>query len=366
MARALTVAPCRPQVRPARHDPRSAPRSARHLAATRLAALPRGLLLAALLFPALLLPDPCGATELEFLPGEAWALRLSVSREVQEEAYDRGGQHGPLKQYLIPGRENHEQVQGEISRTYSRTDIHLQYGLTDRWNLMLDVPYTRVRQSSSLTTAATDAALRDRVARLGPRDVSGLGNPRLTSLHRPVFSDWHAFAWGYALTLPAQAPLTPYDGVGTLDVRSPLVDPALVLHYTYFPQGVLRGRLDLAGSAIYGLEAQVDTPAGNRQTLDPGNAVDATLGWTQELGRILLAGEFEQYSRLANRLDKEFQGDPVRELLFRARLGYGNLIELETARIGFPYQVQLALERTILAFNRPLRSIVTVSLLTYF
>ena len=228
------------------------------------------------------------------------------------------------------------------------------------------MPYTLVRQSSSLTTSATDQALRKQVERLGPQEVSGLGNPRLTGLHRPVFSDWHAFAWGYALTLPAQAPRTPYEGVGTLDVRSPLVDPALLLHYTYFPQGVLRGRLDLAGSATYGVEAKVDTVANGRQTLRPGNALDATLGWTQELGRVLLGGELEQSTRQGNRLDEQRQDDPVRELLFRARIGYGNLIELEGAPLGFPYQVQLALARTIVAFNHPLRSNVTVSVLTYF
>ena len=309
-----------------------------------------------------------GLLEDEMVPEGKWFFRASVRQATQQKFFDRGKNEGTLKDALIPDPELRSQIEGDITRKIFRTDLLFTFGASDRWNLSLNLPYLDMTQESSLAVtsgASPEAAAELEQRQLQNRALSGVGDVRLPSQHRPVFSDRAGFIWGYGLVIPGGGQQTPFVDRTTFDLRSPLPAYFVFLHPTAYPGGS-RSRLDFRVLAEKGVRGNVDTPAGERKTLDPGSRTAVTVGYSGEIGPVALGAEAELRMARASTLARERLGDTVRALAGRFHLGIGNVAQLEEGPVAFPYQLLLEVEHIARGTNTPLGSFFSFTFQTYF
>ncbi|MCZ6728974.1 MAG: hypothetical protein O7C61_04640 [SAR324 cluster bacterium] len=326
--------------------------------------LPPFLRACALLFAGILLPVLAFASvDDEFVPEGTLFTRFSSRLETQDRAIDRGKRENALKEYVIPEASNRSQINGSIEREITRHDLRFTYGFSDNWNMSLNIPYLQMEQRSSLSTAS--ANLQATVARLQSDKISGIGQVDLVNMHRPVFSDWNGFIWGYGLSLPGSGQQTPYHDSTTFDLGPPVRRVFIFTHYTRYTS-LPRSRFDLRVLLRMGLKRSVETTSGTNQVLTPGNQVRLKLNWSQEIGAVFYGLELDRAVDRANRLDNESLSDKRNSQTLRLQLGFGNLLDLEQGPVDFPYQVQVQVETVERGFNHPFGSAVTLSLLMYF
>ncbi len=328
----------------------------------------RALLAAVLLAAVLLLGLPrAGHAVLrdEIVPEGVWLLRAAVSQRTEERAFSRLNVEAPLLEYVVPAAEDSAQITGEITRDVQRSALLATYGLSDGWNLSLTLPFVRVEQTSTLATESADPAVQAAVGRLASRDISGTGQLRLMSLHRPVFTDSLGIVLGLGYATPGDDLQGPWAGRSTLRLDDPTPRIVGVFHLTFYPL-IERSRFDVRLGLELGEDKTVALPAGDRASLNTGNRGQFAMGWHQEFGPFLTGLTFLHTTLSQSSLDGLTQGDSVTETALRLRVGYGNLDALEAGPIAFPYRVVLQFHQTVQGFNTPLREELTLSLTTYF
>jgi hypothetical protein len=305
------------------------------------------------------------AAQDEFVPEDALALEVALFQEHQVLAFDRAGNRNPLKKFLLPNRAVREATEGSISRT--ETDVHLRstFGLSDTWNVFVQLPYRMLKQESSLTTDSDDPNVQAEVDALQPQSLSGPGDLRVLSMHRPVFSDRNGFIWGYGFTHPVLDRSESRPGLLALALRSPSPTLRAFAHYTRYPR-MERGRFDVRAEAELGLPGEIEVREGETSQYRSGNGVTIELGWFQEVGAVGAGISLLEFVQAQSRLAGVGQSDPHKETVLRFRLGYGNLIDLEQGPIRQPFQVMLEMERSLRGFNVPYSDGFTLSLLLFF
>lgn len=305
------------------------------------------------------------AVEDDLVPQGVWGVRLTHGERTEEEAITRLNAEGPLLEYAVPDPGRHDAIEGTLQRDVERTELALTLGLTDTWNLRLRAPHVSVTQTSTLRPASADPAVQAEVERLESRTESGLGHLELTSLHRSVFTDRHAYVWGYGYGWPGADPVSPWRGRGTLQLDPPFERVHVVLHYTFFPY-IRRARLDLRANVGRVLETELEVPGGDKVGVDPGDDAELSLAWQQELGPVVAGLGFVMFQQGRSTLAGAEQEDSVQDYRGRLTLGFGNLRALERAPIAFPYVLLLTYDHTVQGFNTPLVREVRLSLQTWF
>lgn len=344
-------------LRPRAHAARPARRSP--LAARVLTlALVAGLLAA--------LPGPARAVppNPDLVPEGVWRTRVEVAREDQTRAFNDLNKDSPLLELLVPDGTTRADLSGEVSRQVSQVDAEATYGLSDTWNLVLELPYTRVEQHSTVTAGAT-AAAQAAAARLEEQTVSASGPLRLAGMHRPVFSDRNGFIVGYGLQWPLAAQQQPWAGHGTLlsDTLFPRISG--LLHYTRYPY-FARGRMDLDVRAGVGLERELELATGGSARVHPGHDLRVSLGWAQEFGPVEAGIAGVLFRQGMSRYGGIPRGDDISANSLHLSLGFGNLSALEKGPVDFPYLVRLAYDRTLHGRNTPIHHRVRLNLEFYF
>jgi hypothetical protein len=313
-----------------------------------------------------LLPGGAGAVpEDEIVPEGVWGVRLMFRSETQDSTIDRGGRNAKLINYVIPEDDIRAEVDGQIERSIRRHDVLLTYGISDSWNLSLNVPYLEMEQDSSLTSASADPEVQAAVARLQSESLSGLGELTLTSLHRPVFSDWNSLVMGYGLNYPAGGQEQPYVGSNTFALHTPVASVFGLVHYTRYP-AINRSRFDVRGWVALSLTDDVTTAQGDSRKLEQGNRVSIRAGWSQEIGSVSAGLEVEILDQRNNTLGGERLSDRLRAQFLRLHVGFGNLAELESGPMAFPYQFNIQFESLQRGTNVPDGDNVSLIFQTYF
>jgi hypothetical protein len=307
------------------------------------------------------------AAQDDIVPGGIFRFSASASQESQSKAVARDGVNHGLEVYALPDPADAAKVSGKLSREINETDLTLQLGLTDHWNVSVSVPYVQAIQRSTLrvNNPGADPALAATVASLNNRTVSGMGNLRFTSLHRPIFTDANGLIWGWGFTESPERNSGVYTGVSSLQARDPYGSVFGLIHWTHYPQQV-RGRFDMRVEYAVPLVDRVNLPSGQRVSILGAPNVLSSFGWEHEPGAWGYGFRIDQKSTLQSRLAGESQEDPVKEWLVHAQFAYGNLIDLETAPIRFPYQVSLTWDSTFFAYNAPIRDRWGLRFFTYF
>lgn len=306
---------------------------------------------------------PVRGTENEIVPEGSLLIALAYGVDSHERAISRRNRESPLLDYLVPDDSVREQIDGDIQRTTERLALRLHYGLSDSWNLTLEVPYLRITQESSLSPRS--AAATAEVERLSSRTISGLGELRATSLHRPQYDDQHGFVWGYGLLIPGEDPQSPYAGRGTLFLDSPFTRLLALVHYTYYPL-LGRARFDLQAELRIPLEEQLTDIDGASVGVKPGNRLGVAVGWEQELGPVATGVTLGHHGQSQSEVGGAKQGDKVQETWLRLKLGVGNLQALESGPLAFPFILYVQYETTVQGYNTPIRSDARLVLQTYF
>ncbi len=311
--------------------------------------------------------SPARASEDDLVPAGIVEVHTTLSHETQTKAIARDAITHGLEVYALPSPNSKDLVSGQLSRDIDEADLLLKVGITDHWNLSLLLPYVRAAQHSNLQSKfpGLDPVLDVTVARLQDQTVSGAGNLRLTSLHRPVFSDFHGFVWGYGYQGSLESNTGVYTGIGSLQTRDPYGGVYGFVHYTYYPR-LARSRLDLRGEYQYPFADKVNTPRGTQVTVRGGATSLFSLGWEHEPGAWGYGMALQSKTSQPTQLDGDLQEDTVKEYLFHGQLGFGNLIELEQQPIRFPYQALLTYDTTVYGYNTPLRERWSLVFLTYF
>jgi len=314
---------------------------------------------------AALAAPPLAAAEDEVVPEGAWMMRLGVSAHTETQAFSRLHKQAPLLDYLVPDETVRTTLNGGVQRDVKRAQVDATYGLSDTWNLVLGLPYEQVHQSSTLSTASASADAQAAVDRLQSRTVSGAGRLQVGSLHRPVFTDRSGFVWGYGVDWPLEAPASPWAGRGTLLVDSPFPRLYGLLHYTFYPF-IPRTHLDLRLELGTSVTRRLELYGGGHDSVNPGNDLMASMGWSQEFGRVATELTALVFRQGETRLNTVPQGDGVSSTSVRLMVGYGNLTELEQGPIAFPYQVQLRYQQVLAGYDLPLLKQLSLSLQFYF
>jgi len=340
-------------------------RIGRSLRAPPLLALPL-LALALLSVGTCLLPPAARAAEDEVVPGGVWLLRLEAAREHQREALGADSITHPLRYFVLPRPVQRAAVTGDIERDVSSAEAQATFGLSDRWNLALAVPYREIRQTSTLATASTDAGLTGRLAGLQSRTVSGLGDVRLTLLHRPLFTDTDAITLGYGVIFPGSDPQSPYIGRSTLETANPYLSFHGIFRYTRYLLSVERARFDLRFHVKVAQDATVRIPDGRKVLLDPPNAAGVALGWEREFETLAYGIFLTHESSTDSQLDNTGQGDISKETRLAAQIAWGNLAGLETGRMTFPFQAGLKADAAVHGAYIPWGTRYSAFFLTYF
>lgn len=330
-------------------------------AARAAAFIAAGMALAVLLAPGVARAIP----EDDVVPEGVLGIRLNLRQETQSRTIDRGSRHADLINYVIPNDTIRAEVDGTIERSIRTYDLLLTYGISDSWNLSLNLPYMELKQDSTLFTTSSDPEVQGALEGLETRRQSGLGDITVTSLHRPKFGDWNAVEWGWGVIRPTGEQEAPYVGAPTFDRRSAANSVFGFFHYTRFP-AISRSRFDLR---FWGAVARRDTvtvPGGERKTVDVGNRTSLRMGWAQELGPAAMGLEVDILDKRSNSVANERLQDPARAHVLRYYLGFGNMTRLESQPLAFPYQLNIQFEQVLRGTNVPDGDTVTVSLQTYF
>lgn len=305
------------------------------------------------------------ASQDDIVPEGAWKYEAAVFVEAQQSAYNRFGKLRSLKRLLIPKRADAKQTSGSIIRKVNRADFRFTYGVSDTWNLFLEVPYLQLEQDSSLKTSSTDPLIQAQVATLRSQSLTGLGDFRMFSMHRTVFSDRNGFVVGYGLIHPIRDRDDSRPGALALALRSPHPSLSSFIHYTRYP-ALRRSRFDIRLQFDFGLDGHIKALDGKKRKFEGGNDLDIQLGWHKEFGAFGTGFNLNHRRKTLNRLGGGSLGDPEEETLFRLRAGYGNLVRLEQGALNFPYQLILEFDRSLDGFNVPYSDGITLSLQTYF
>lgn len=314
---------------------------------------------------AVILPAKAAALfEDVIVPEGSWGARVMLDLETQDSTVDRASRTALLINYVIPDDDVRAQVEGGIERSRQQFDFLFTYGVSDQWNISLNIPFVEFEQDSSLSTNSTDPEVAALVDRLQSETLSGFGDLTLTSLHRPLFSDWNAFLWGYGLIKPLGGQENPYEGTQTFDIRSPASSLFLFLHYTRYP-GIRGARFDARGWAAKALKETVSVPGGEAP-LVLGNRVSLKFGWSQEMGPVTLGLEGEFFDQRTSTVGPARTGDQARAQFLRLHLGFGNLAGLETGPLAFPYRLDIQFESLERGSNVPQGNRVRVALQTFF
>jgi len=297
------------------------------------------------------------ATQDDLVPSGIFNYSVSTTHEEQYKAVARDSVTHDLTVYALPDPTYAGQVSGTLSREYTETDLRLQYGITDTWNLALTLPYVVAIQRSTLqvTNPNADPILFETVASLQNKTLSGMGNYRLESIHRPIFRDENAVTFGYGITGSTERNEGIYTGVSSFEIRDPYGTWLAFLHYTHYPN-LARSRFDMRVEYDLPQIDHVNLPTGERgASLLGGPTYAAYMEWEHEPGAWGYALRLQGKATQDSRIDGVSQDDPITELLFHAQISFGNLIALEQAPISFPYQVSLTWDTTLAAYNAPIR-----------
>ena len=329
--------------------------------------LRKGGRLAALLVAGLLaLPWPAGAVGEEIAPDGGFLTRVSLRLENQDSAFDQSGESGPMKNFLIKDPLIRDEISGDITREVTRYDLRFTYGLSDTWNLSLNLPFVEVRQNSTLTAnAGASTGARETADLLQSATIQGLGDVELTSLHRPLFSDWNAFTWGYGITYPGSSQKSPYVGTTSLELGRPAPAIHMFIQYTRYP-AVEHARFDFSGRVVSQLGGAVTVPGGAERRLQRLNEGAVRMDWTHEIGYIFYGLGIEFLNQSEHTLSGQRLADQIRAQFLRLSIGMGNLAELEQGPIAFPYQLRLEFQDVQRGANIPNGSHITLSLQMFF
>lgn len=304
------------------------------------------------------------AVDDEFVPEGTLFTGFTLRTVTQDRAISRLSKSQTFKDYAIPEASIRGQISGDIEREITRYDFRFTLGLSDTWNISLNLPLLDMKQNSTLATSGSAEAVAT-VARLQSDSISGIGEIEFTSLHRPVFSDSNAFIWAYGLTLPGAGQQSPYHDSSTFDLSTPVPWMFFFIHYTRYP-ALPRARFDVRFKVRRGIQRSVDTTTGQKQRLIPGNQILLKFNWTQDIGIFSYGFELERIDLRDNRLGGENLFDGEKAQTLRLLLGLGNLADLEEGPVGFPYQVRLEVEKVNRGFNHPFGDTLTLSLLMFF
>lgn len=301
----------------------------------------------------------------EIVPESAWRLELSVFREEQSLAFDRSGNLNQLLKVLIPSGGVRRDTQGDVDRDITDVILGFTYGISDNWNIFVQLPYRELNQKSDLTTSSTEPEEQEEVESFRSQKISGPGDLRVISLRQPVFSDRNAFVWGFGFTHPLQDRSESRPGLLALALRSPNPTLRTILHYTRYPR-IEHARFDLRGELQIGLPGSIEFDEGRTGVYRSGNGVQLEMGWFQELGPVGLGFSVEEFYKGPSRIEGAQQGDLERETLVHWAVGFGNLQELEQGPLVQPYQVMVEFDRSWRGINVPYSNGYTVSVLLYF
>ncbi len=304
-------------------------------------------------------------TATEVVPQERWLFRLGLARDRHDRAITRANEEGPLLEYLVPDPSVRAGLDGEVEREVQRLDLLVRYGLSDTWNLSLELPFYRIRQTSTVSDNGTNADAALEAGRLQDRTLSGPGNLRLTSLHRTLYDDTQGFIWGFGLSVPARDPESRYAGRGTLYLGSPFQEFFAWIHYDRYML-TFPGRLELHAELNTSRDSTLVNLEGIPVGVNPGNQVLVRVAWEQEIGSLFTGLGLTRFGQSRSRVNRQLQGDRVIDVSIDLKVGYGNLAALERGPIAFPYLVYLQVDRTVDGFNTPLRSEVKLVFNTYF
>jgi hypothetical protein len=307
------------------------------------------------------------AAEDDVVPEGIFRFNTTVMVETESRAFARDSVEHDLSVYALPDPMDRANVSGSLSREFVTTNLKLQYGLGDHWNLVIDLPYVVATQRSTLRVLDTsaDPVLNATVAQLQSRTIEGMGNYRVTSLHRPLFTESNQLLWGVYFSGSTERNSLVYTGTGTFQTHDPYGSVGGFGHWgKYFP--LFRGHLDLRTEYNLPLVDKVDTPTVGRVSLLGAPNVTTSLTWEHEPGAWHYGFGIIQHTAQQSRLAGEAQDDGVKEWYGHAELGYGNLDRLEHGPISFPTHVTLSWDETFFAFNAPVRDRLALNWLVYF
>lgn len=329
----------------------------------RLAAL----LLTTQLVAGLLAPAwAAGALDDEIVPDGVFLTRLSLRLENQDSAFDQAGDSGPMKNFLIKDALIRAEIGGDITREVTRYDLRFTYGLSDTWNLSLNLPFVEVRQNSTLAAnAGASTEARETADLLQSATIQGLGDVELISLHRPLFSDWNAFTWGYGISYPGSSQKSPYVGATSLELGRP--SPAILafVRYTRYP-AIEHARFDLTSRVWSQLGGGVTVPGGDERRLDGLNQAVVRMDWTHGIGAFFYGLGMGFLNQSQHTLAGQRLADQIRAQFLRLSIGMGNLTDLEKGPVAFPYQLRLEFQDVQRGADIPNGSHITLSLQMFF
>ena len=324
-----------------------------------------GKLLGCLVLMLCLPPAWVRAEENEIVPAGAWLLRTGYGEDHLDASIGRDNADGPLTRFLIPEVGTRALIDGTVERKEQWWELLLGFGLSDTLNVHLQTAYHSVEQTSTLSTASTDATAKSEVARLESREVSGMGATILTGLYRPVYTDRSAIRLGLGVSVPGEGLVGPYAGRSTLSVGNPHTEYFAIFHNTtYF--FLTRARIDIRLKFGMSEERELELASGGQGHVNPGSFGELFLGYEHNLGGFFYGLGAEVDQRGKAKINGVLQGDSVQNMFYRVQLGAGNLDDLEEGPLAFPYQFLLQWDQTVQGFNTPLHNTLRVLFKTYF
>jgi len=292
------------------------------------------------------------ATEDDMVPQGTWFQQLSYTQIAQTQGWGHDDKKHGLERYLLQDT-NYAQFSGTVSRQISRADLTFRYGLSDAWNLSLNLPWLKLTQHSTLQALAPTPMNLAQVNSLSDQTLSGLGDMEGVSLHRLVFSDQSGLILGWGAALATAGHQNVRHGRTALRLGRPSSAPLALLHYTYYPY-MTKARFDIRVHYLAPMMGKIRNLEGEEVTYFPGREASLTVGWRQEWGvfsyEVAARREVVTASRYAGKV--WYQGGERQ--LGLLRLGLGNLSELEDGPLAFPFQLDLETSLAYAGNNQPL------------
>ena len=305
----------------------------------------------------------------EAIPEGLLKVKLEHERMQYHQAFDGDRHTKPLHQVLIRSQHLRKQFQGSFERIDDITTLRINYGLSKKWFLEASIPSIVYQQNSSLEIVKnTNLSSQDKqhlstiIDNLKSKETSGLGAIQLKITQLITQTDFFYFRWAVQMEAPDNR-----EPIGIMPIESNHEFRGLgtLLHWSWFPliDGV-RHNVKFLASQDWTKQGQ--TLEGAKGTYKQGLYLGFKYESSVQFSNFYAGIGSHYWKRGSTKIAEEDQGDPAFLWNIKAKIGWGNLSDLEEGHTSFPFLLRLGSSYPLRGRNAPFSQTIDVDFLFYF
>ncbi|MBF0236406.1 MAG: hypothetical protein HQM12_01775 [SAR324 cluster bacterium] len=294
------------------------------------------------------------------LPPFVLQAGLNLSSLEYYGAYGGNFHRASLKDLIIRDNQYRTRLDGRIRREETRYTWNMLYGLSENWQIGLEIPYIIREQRADLTITTTEGLSADESSDIQEiidyfntsQHVEGTGDISLKLGYDMHYSNTLLVRSGIIIQTPLNTTEAPR-GIYPWEVSENQTDVTGFFHFTRYPYSRYQIRNNLRISMTNQLVGERETLAGHKVKYFGGNALDLRYNWIYEFNNGLVGAELQRSQGEDSNLNGQNQKNRSVLHQLNFELGQGNYQDLEQKTVLFPYQFRTGFRLPLGGMNIP-------------